>query len=238
MANPTIEWNSASREYGTVNFQQDSDLVVIFYQKSVRDPIASRDRAIPIFKDVIYVKIFRPGEQLNTIDRPAEETDRRRFANQWNKFQHNQTQVPEGTPIDLLFPNNPSVADSLRAHGIHTVQQCANLTSHAIDHIGMGGQEYVNRAKQYIAAASSGSSFIKYQEENKKKDQEIKLLNQQVADLKAQLDGIIRKMADPTAKNINPATGMPNPGFIDGYDPQTERINHTHVTSELKPGKK
>lgn len=228
-----IAWNSASRDYGVVNFTQDSDLVVNFYYKSVRDIIASRDKGLPIYKDVVYVKIFRPGEMLNVIDRPADDTDYNRFKRQHHAFLDQRSQVPEGTPIDLLFPSSPSVPDGLRARGVFTIQQCANLTSHAIDTIGMGGQDYVNRAKKYLEEANSGSNFIKHQEEMKKKDAEIESFRRTIDHLKGQVNALINKMSDPTFNVNNPATGMPNPAFVPGYDAQTARINYTHVTQEL-----
>jgi hypothetical protein len=236
MATPTINWNSASKEYGTVDFNNDTDLVVNFYNKSVLDVAASRDQAMPIHKDMVYVKIMRAGEQLNIIDRPMTNMDTQRFRRQYENFLHNRTQVPEGTPIDLLFPNNPSVADNLRSRGIYTVQQCANLTAHAIDAIGMGAQEYVNRAKKYIEAAASGQSFIKYQEESKLKDQQIKTLTRQIDEMRGQIDGLIRKMGDPTANRD--AAGTPQAPYIEGYDVQSDRINSSHVTQDMKRTRK
>lgn len=227
-----IDWNSGAKEYGVVNFNDDKELVVTFYMKSVRDVAQTRASSLPIFKDVEYVKIMRPGEQLNIIDRPAEDHDRARFARQYHLFVDKKAQVPEGTPIDLLFPNNPSIADSLRARGVFTVQQCANLTAHAIDSIGMGGQEYVNRAKKYIEYAASGDNYIKMQAELDAKTRENALQARQIAELQAQMSGIMKKLGD---SGNNPATGLPNmPGFVPGYDAQSERIASTHVTKELK----
>jgi hypothetical protein len=236
MATPTINWNSASKDYGTVDFTNDTDLIVNFYNRSVVDPQRSTSEGMPIHKDMVYVKIMRAGEQLNIIDRPMVDQDRRRFARQYENFLHNKSQVPEGTPIELLFPNNPAVADNLRGRGVYTIQQCANLTAHAIESIGMGAQEYVNRAKKYIEAAASGQSFIKYQEEMKKKEAQIALLKRQQDEMRAQIDGLIAKMSDPSAKLD--AAGNRTIGHVHGYDAQEARINATHVTQDIKRGRK
>ena len=204
MSRPEIDWNSAGREYGVVNFNKDSDLVVLFFMKSVIDQVKSREQSVRIYSDVPYVKIFRPGEMLNVIERPVEQSDIRRWPRQYEQFLHNKTQVPEGTPIDLLFPNHPSVADNLRARGVYTIQQCANLTAHAIDSIGMGAQEYVNRAKKYLEAASSGSEIIKLQDELKKKDVEIYGLTNRIRDLEKSINGLMNKLRNVT--NINPVS--------------------------------
>jgi hypothetical protein len=236
MANPNIDWNSAAKDYGVVNFTNDNDLVVTFFMKSVIDPIKSREQSIRIYSDMAYVKIFRPGEMLNVIERPMEENDKRRWPRQYENFLHNRTQVPEGTPIDLLFPNNPSVADNLRARGVYTIQQCANLTAHAIDSIGMGAQEYVNRAKKYLEAASSGSEVIKLQEALKNKDTEVFGLTQRIKDLEKMVNGLTAKLASPG--QINPVSNTVDIPQVPGYDAQTARINSTHKTNELKKGKR
>ena len=235
MATPTIEWNSGAKEYGTVSFTDDKDLVVNFYYKSVRDVEKSRDKSMPIFNDVIYIKIMRPGEQLNVIDRPAEAQDSYRFARHWAQFQDKKAQVPEGTPIDLLFPNNPAIADSLRARGVFTIQQCSNLTAHAVDSLGTGGQEYVNRAKKYIEQAASGESYVKIQDELARKEQQIVSQNRQMDEMRQQIAQLTNKVMAMVGQNTDPATGMPRaPGFVPNYDPQSERIASTHVTADLK----
>ena len=235
MASPTIEWNSGAKEYGTVSFTNDADLVVNFYMKSVRNIEKSREKSMPIFEDMIYIKIMRPGEQLNIIDRPAEAQDSYRFARQWNQFQDKKTQVPEGTPIELLFPNNPAIADSLRARGVYTIQQCANLTAHATDSVGMGGQEYVNRAKKYIEQAGSGESYIKIQDELQRKEAQIQTQNRQMDEMRTQIQALSNKVLQLAGDNTNKSTGMPlAPGYVDGYDPQAERIAANHVTSGIK----
>ena len=195
-----IEWNSASRDYGTVKFGSDNDLVVVFYWKSVRNIKKSEDQKTPIFEDVEYVKIFRPGEQMNQIDRPIEENDKYRFARQWAQFQDKRAQMPEGTPIDLLFPNHPSIADRLKSVGVYTIQQCAGLTAHAIDNIGMGGQDYVNRAKAYMESAASGASVLKIQDELAKKEMEVNRLQMDNKSLTDQLNMVLARMKDLEAR--------------------------------------
>lgn len=224
-----VNWNSASKDYGTVDFDIDKDLVVTFYYKSVQDVVKSREQSMPIFNDVVYVKIFRPGEQLNVIDRPMVQQDQRRFRRQWEAFLDKRSQVPEGTPVDLLFPNNPSVADSLKARGMYTIQQLANLTAHAIETIGMGGQEYVNRAKKYLEAASSGESFIKQQENTKRLQDENTRLTRDVNSLRTQLDGLLNSLKASGAIE----QGRTNPTPAIPLDAQAERIKSNHISTEL-----
>lgn len=230
--NPTgIEWGNSDKTYGIVKFGNDDNLVVMFYTKSVFNAAKSLEAGTRQFENKIYVRIHAPGERLNIIDRPADESDKYRFQKQWSNFLQNKTQIPDGTPIDLLFPNNPAIADNLKAMGIYTIQQCSKLSAHALDVIGMGAQEWKNMAVRYLENADSGAAFIKMQEELKKKDQEIKLLNRQFEQLKKSYDDIRWQIK-------NPNSGGLQPGWQPGFDAQMERLEANHPSQEMRPSKK
>lgn len=217
-----VDWNSPHT--GTVRWGEDKNLLVMFYNRSVR--VATSDVGRPIHADQIFVKIQQPGEMLNIIDRPVNEQDKLRFRSQWSAFVHDRTQVPEGTPIDLLFPNHPAVADNLRGMGVYTVEQCADLSAHALDTIGRGAQEYQNRAKKYIEMADKGKSFHVLQKENDELKQQLKIQEQQINSLKNQFELMNTRLVDPVR-------GSMQPPFISGVDAQVERINGNSPTREL-----
>lgn len=224
-ARPTgIDW--AGSHYGMVRFGEDNQKVVVFYIRSVENPAKSREEGTRIFENAVYVKIHEPGERLNIVDRPVKDEDKDRFPVQWSRFIHNKTQIPEGTLVDLLFPNNPAVADSLKAHGVYTIQQLAKLSAHAIDNIGMGCQEWVNMANSYLQNASSGVEFIKLQEKIKSLEQNVRIKDDQIEKLVAQVDALLVAVRNPELNKLQP-------GFIEGHDVQSERINSTHITSDI-----
>lgn len=220
-----IDWHAGGGT-GTVRFGEDKNLLVMFYNRSMPVASASLDKGRRIHKDVIFIKIQQPGEMLNIIDRPANDEDKHRFRTQWANFVHDRTQVPEGSPIDLLFPNHPAVADNLRAFGIFTIEQCAELSAHAMDTIGRGSQEYVNRAKKYLDAADKGVAFHKLQKENDDLRQAMRIQENQIKQLKDQFDSLNTRMIDPVRASLQPP-------FIPGVDPQTDRINNNAPTKEL-----
>lgn len=230
LPNPTgIDWGSADRTYGQVKFGDDSSQIVIFYTRSVFNAAKSKAAGARHYDNQTWVKMHPPGEKLNIIDRPATDLDKAKYAGQWNLFLQNKTQVPEGTPIDLLFPNNPAVADNLRAYGVHTIQQCANLSAHALQTIGMGAQEWQNMAKQYLDSATSGTAFLALRAQLEQKDQELRIMRQQYDKMQAQVNDLLRRVSNPelgvpTAKNWGNA-----PADI---------INNNHPSQELRPSRK
>lgn len=225
-----INWN-ASGEYGTVNYADESKMVVLFYTKSVEDTNKSAQAGRKICVDMAYVRMHAPGERLNVVDRPVQDNDKHRFPRQWANYVHNRTQAPEGTPIDLLFPNHPSVADNLRALGIYTIEQCAVLTANAIDTIGMGGQDYVNKANAYLKNSEKGQGFHQIQREMTELRNENRNLTKQIQIQKQQIDDLVQKMLDPSKAALQPS-------WQPGFDAQAARINANHPTKELAQSNK
>jgi hypothetical protein len=221
-ARPTgIDW--AGAHYGTVRFSEDNQKVVVFYTRSIENPAKSKQTGTRFFENAVFIKIHEPGERLNIVDRPVAEADKDRFPVQWNRFMQNQTQVPEGTLVDLLFPNNPAVADNLKGHGVYTIQQLARLSANAIDTIGMGAQEWVNMANMYLQNATDGSAFLKLQDDVKLLKQTIKIKDDQIAQLIQQVDSLIASTRNPQINRM----------YDPSYDVQTERINSTHITADI-----
>lgn len=182
-AQPTsIDW---SGEVGIVQYGKDNN-VVMFYNKSVLNPAKSKEVGLPQHEDKIFVRIHPPGERLSIIDRPATGQDSRRYPVQWGQFQQQKEQTADGCPIELLYPERPAIAANLRASGIQTIEQCANVSGTVIDSI-MGGQQYANDAKKYLDIANKGMAASQVRHELEQRDSQIRTLNQTVEMLKGQL---------------------------------------------------
>lgn len=217
--------------HGLAKFQDDKNLLVLFYNRAVDDPVESAKRGRRFTRNQVYVKIQHPGEVLNIIDKPATDSEKFRFREQWSRFVANRSQVPDGTPIDMLFPNHPAVGENLRAMGVYTIEQCAALSANAIDTIGRGAQEYVNRAQKYLENASSGAAFTALQRELELEKQKTASLEHQMVEMKKQLDHFMMRHNDPIR-------GAEQPPFVEGHDVQAERINANHVTKEIAKTKR
>lgn len=243
-----IRWNG---DVGVVQYGQgDSSMVVMFYHKPVRNMAKSVEEGRPFFENKIFVKIHPPGERLNIVDREASDTDKRRFPMQWAQFQQNSPQVSNGTPIEMLFAANPATAAALQASGVHTVEQCAALSAHAIETIGMGAQTWVNEATRYLEVANKGVKASQLKAALDEKDREITSLKHTIELFKAELDQIrdnqnnavsmadVQRLMAQNGGQGRRGTFVPNPN--NNFDAQTAQINATHRTTDLnkKPVKR
>src|ERR1700688_2742340 len=108
LASPTnITWkgNTGVVEYGG----GDRGQVAIFYNRPMPDASKSRETGRPYYIDKVFVRVHPPGERLNSVDREAIASDKQRCPVQWQQYQQNKQQQPEGTPSDLLYPEHPSI---------------------------------------------------------------------------------------------------------------------------------
>lgn len=217
MDNPTgINWEVPGA-YGQVKYGNDQHTLGLFFTKSVINPIKSRDAGRPIHENVTYVKIQQPGERLNVVERPVQDNDKRRWPESWQAYMSGKTYVPDGTPVEMLFPNHPAIADNLKGLNIFTVEQLASLGGNAIDNIGMGGQEWVNKAKRYMDSADKGKEFNKMQRELEETKAQNRVFKQQLDVAISQIKTLEQRLFDPKA--------ISNPQNIQGVDPVVQRIN-------------
>lgn len=211
----------------------DNRVNVNFYTRSVQNPEKSREQGKPWFENQIYVRIQPAGERLNIIDRPVYNNDKQMYPAQWRQFTLNQTQVPEGTPVELLFPNFPAIADTLKGAGVWTIQQLAELSGNGLDGLGMGGQEFVNKAQRYLQQAKDGSEMVRLQQDLDRAKSDNKSLKRQMSE---QI-GIIKQLQSQVAQIMTTQPGLRDQtglGHVQGVDVQTERINALHVTKQIK----
>lgn len=228
-----INWNMAGDVGTAVYGGGDSKMVAIFYNRPMHQQAQSVAEGRPVYKDTPYVRIHPPGERHNIVDRPATQQDASRFPIQWNQYLKGQEQRPDGTPIDLLYPEHPAIAATLRANGVFTVEQCAELSGPAIDNIGMGSQRYSNDAKKYMEVAGRGVKASQLRHELEDRDRQIHTLSRQVEEMKEIIANL--QHANMQSTNLEQvqamiAGAMARPQHMPArsFDTSTSMINATH----------
>jgi hypothetical protein len=205
-----------SQGYGMVQYGPGDDkLIVGFYKKSVLNAAESRNLGKPVYEGKDFVKIQHPGETLNCVDRPVNDGDKQRWPQKWAQYQAGVKQIPDGVPLNQLFPDRPQIVDMMRGYNIHTVEQLSHLSAEAIGTVGMGCQEWVNAAQRYMERVEKGINHHQFEHEINKRDQRIATLERQINDLTSLVHA--REPRAPVAQN---------------YDQQTEQINLSHQSNE------
>lgn len=159
---------------GAAIFGRDDQLAVRFYTHAELSQYKSMKDNLPIHDDVIMVEVIQPGEK-DPVRVLADEFHKRRFPKQWAAFQAGVEQTQSGTPLDLLFPAQPSTVLQLKTFNVYTIQQLAGLSDSAMNNIPMG-RTLADRAKAYLATAAGGKNFHAVQNEMQKQLDEMRAL--------------------------------------------------------------
>lgn len=167
----------------------DDLLHVTFYSKSVHQPFQSEKEGRPIFKDVDFVTIHTPGNQLNIIKVPVDESHKFRFPKQWARYEAGKKGDEQtiGTPLSQWPILTPAQCDELRAMKFFTVDQIAGASDEQIQRIGMAGGmsplAFRDRAKRFLTVAHDNAEVERYNAELKKRDDEIAEMKRQLETL-------------------------------------------------------
>ena len=178
-------------------------LAVRFYSKEVQNDFLTNKEGRPISFMADFVRIEIPGNQTSIIDTFVNNTHKTRFPTQWAIYLNekadgnNNPDNVQGTLLRDWPILNAAQATELKHFKFYTVEQIANASDQQIMAIGMtaGMSPLALRDKaQALLENAKDSSFAQKQAE------EIKLREQEIADLKDQM-ARLAKMVEEKAKS-------------------------------------
>lgn len=183
---------------GVAVFAKDDQLLVKFFRHAELSQFKSKAAKMPIYDEVDMVSVIYPGEK-EEIKVLADDFHKQRFPRQWDAYQKGIEQRASGTPLEMLFPDQPVTILSLKTFHIHTIQQLAMISDTAMNNIPMG-RTLSDKAKAYLSSAMGGQNFHTMQA----------AMQKQIDELKALLADKGVEVSDPPALNL-PAEDQPQP---------------------------
>ena len=163
--------------------QSTSRNYVKFYPKWVRNNFKSEQEGKEVGDYRDFVLIICPGQPKSEVHREVRERDRQDYAQEWAAYKAGKEQRLSGTPVELLPGLEASRADSLKTLYIHTIEQLAELSQPAMQRVGMGAVELVQKAKAYLSKNST--EVVALKTELAKRDETIAEMQRQLAELSA-----------------------------------------------------
>ena len=155
--------------------------VVQFYRGALEVPDKSEKEGRPVYRDADMVRIFTPGDPTNVIEREVREYDKKDWSNLWSAYQQGLDAPTEGTPIDELTFLTAAQKLELKAAHIKTAEQLAEVSDGNIVKF-MGGHTIKRKVKAFLEAAAGNAPAQKLAAELEKRDNEIKTLQNALAD--------------------------------------------------------
>ena len=170
----------------------DKRLIVRFYRRAVLNASKSANEGRQIYDEKDYIIIQTPGDRLSNIDTPVEDEHKVRFAEQWDRYQKQQSEPETGTPVSMTPWISVGLAMELKAMGINTIEALAQLPDVHVSKL-MGGNELKRKAQAFLDASMQGAEQSRLESELAKRDNEINLLREQ-------MNAILTKTSKKVAK--------------------------------------
>ena len=182
---------SWSPQPGTVEWQGQSGVGMVrvrdtrhirFYRKSEPNGQAAIAAGGPSHRAVDMIAIQHPGER-DRLERVVREDDKFEFPRQWAQFAAQQEQIPDGTPLAVLFPSDPDIVDVLKSIKVFTTEQLASMTEPGLERAGMGVRGWQKKAVEFNESRIAAQPFLKVNAENEALRAELEQLKATVAGL-------------------------------------------------------
>lgn len=135
-----------------------------------------------------------------TMLAPGEQSDIRRFPEAWNSFARNASEDDLGTPLMLLFKNDPSRVEHYKAYHITTVERLAGMNPSDLENMGMGARGDSERARSYLARAQGNADKTAATYQIDMVVQENQSLRSQVEDLSSKLSQLLEAQLGESPK--------------------------------------
>jgi hypothetical protein len=171
----------------------DAGLGVVFKMHSHFDDAKTRAEGRPIFEMKTYILITIPGDTTGNVFRPAQEWDKKRFPEQWLRFQAGQVQAA-GTPLSEWAQVTRAQVDELAFFNITTVEQLAVVSDVNCQRF-MGLSQMREMAKKYLDRVHDEAPMLKVQAELVQRDEQISTLQMQIAQMQAILEEVQAKQS-------------------------------------------
>ena len=187
-------------------------LAVRFYSKEVQNDFLTNKEGRPISFMADFVRIEIPGNQTSIIDTFVNNSHKTRFPQQWAIYLNekadgnNNPDNVQGTLLRDWPILNSAQATELKHFKFYTVEQVASASDQQIMAIGMtAGMSPLalrDKAKAFLENAKD-SSFAQKQAE------ELKLRDQQIADLTAQMERMAKLIESKSKSEAKSETKEP-----------------------------
>lgn len=180
------------------------------------DKKASASAGYTVYTPRLFFKADVPGDKQSGLEVFATEIHKQKWPDAWAAFQRAEAKpVVTGLLIEEWPPINRSLAMTLKAANIHTVEELAEVSDAHINKIGNMGRELRAKAIAYLKDAKEKAALHQVAAEGARKDAEIAELRRQISDL--------AKLVQRGQSNFTPEGDIAVPSDMTVHDPTKRR---------------
>lgn len=175
--------------------QERGGVVPQFFKTAVENPAKSKKEGRPIFDEVEMVRVFFAGDKNQRPCFVVDDEHRKRWPKEYEAFKKGEEFAASGTPLEKWPQMTTAKVAELKALGIFSVENLAEVPDGNLGALGMGAREWREKARAFIKLGKD-TAIVSEQA------QEIAVLKEQVARLLEAQGGV---MPAPKTKKIKAA---------------------------------
>lgn len=111
--------------------------IVHFYQKAVQNNFKTARAGVPVFEDKDFIRI-RTGDKNFIYDQPVNDEHKARYSKEFDNYKRGNLTPLIGVPLEEWAQISASQLETLKYHGLRTVEEVAGLTDATAVNLGMG----------------------------------------------------------------------------------------------------
>lgn len=159
-------------------------VMVAFGMYPMRDGAKSVEAGHDVYVEVEHVKIAIPGDRNSLFFQPATDVYRNRFPKAYDAFKKRGTEAVVGLPVEQWAAVNRSIALTLKAANIPTVEALASVHDGNIDRIGISNaRELQAKAKAFLAQAKDSAATAKLAADKQALEDRLRGMEAQMAEM-------------------------------------------------------
>lgn len=170
-----------------------SDVFARFYDKSVKTDEINPKTGMPIFKDVCYVEIRIKNNNTDIYNQPASDEKIHRFPAEYNRYLMAKKQVENGTPLENFAFLTAAQTDTLKFHGIFTVEALADISEQQAQDLDLSAER--QSAIRFMKSAQANLTQIEWQGRVDNLLAEIDVLKAEIDTQKTHIDDLEKQLS-------------------------------------------
>lgn len=171
---------------GTQGHKEDDKLIVFFKWEALEIKAKVQD-GIPEYKDVEWVEIRQSGARDPLFEGPVTELHKKRFKVRYDAWKATRENPMEGLPLEEWPSITKAIVMHLRARGVRTVQELANVPDSLLSELMLYGSQTRQKARDWIADGKNGAMTLVLRQENEKLKEALEFEKKRISYLESQV---------------------------------------------------
>lgn len=160
------------------NNNKDDGVIARFYDKVIKTGKVN-EQGLPVFENKCFVEIRIRDNNCDIYDQPADREKIQRFPIEYARYQNEKKEIEKGTPLNQFAFLTALEIETLKAHGIYTVESLIGLNDERALQLGLVNEKKL--AKRFLDVNAKNVKISDFEKREEK-------YKNQIADLQNEIE--------------------------------------------------